>query len=101
MRILLVIIKVYIWLIVAWAIMTWIPGLAGSTFHNIIGLPVVPVLNLFSFASIGFIGLQAIIVIGLLWLLESWLEKKVKEQEGAGAQAYTKDAEPVDEDSIH
>ena len=98
MRILLTIIRIYIWIIVAWAIMTWIPGLSGSAFHNFIGLPVVPVLNLFSFARIGFIGLQAIILIGILWLIESWLEKKLKEQEGAGAQAYTREDEPTEED---
>ncbi|HES58210.1 MAG TPA: YggT family protein [Firmicutes bacterium] len=101
MRILLVIIKIYIWLIVAWAIMTWIPGLSGSAVHNILGLPIVPVLNIFSFANIGFIGLQAIIVIGILWFVESWLEKKLKEQEGAGAQAYTRPAEPHDDDQGH
>ena len=98
MRILLYIIRGYIWLIVIWAIMTWIPGLSGSAFHSFIGLPVVPVLNLFSFATVGFIGLQAIIVIGLLWFIETWLEKKIKEQEGAGAQAYTREDEPAEED---
>jgi YggT family protein len=93
MRILLYIIKVYIWIIVVWAIMTWIPGLRGSAVHNIIGWPVVRVLNIFSFANIGFIGLQAIIVIGILWFLESWLEKRLKEQEGATAQAYTQESD--------
>jgi len=96
MRILLYLIKAYIWLIVAWAIMTWIPGLSGSTFHYYLGLPIVPVIGLFRFAHIGFIGLQAMIVIVILWFIESWLEKKIKEQEGASAQAYTQQDEPAE-----
>ena len=95
MRILLYIIKADIWLIVIWAIMTWIPGVRGSAVHNIIGMPIVPVLNIFSFANIGFIGLQAIIVIGILWFVESWLEKQIKEQEGGTIQAPER---PADQD---
>lgn len=92
MRILLILIKVYIWIIVIWSIMTWIPGVAGSAVHNVLGAAVVPVLNLFSFATVGFIGLQGMIVIVILWVVESWLEKKLKERE----KGLTPAPEPTD-----
>ena len=93
MRILLYLIRAYIWLMVVWAIMTWIPGVAGSPVHNLIGIPIVPVLNLFSFASIGFVGLQAIIVIGILWLVEAAIERKLKRDEGTDAPQPAPQAE--------
>lgn len=71
---------IYRIIIIIWAVMTWIPGLNGSAFHHIVGLPVVPVLGLFSFATVGFVGLQAIILLGVIWGLEMLIEKKLKTQ---------------------
>jgi len=71
---------IYRIIIIAWAIMTWIPGLSGSMFHYYVGLPVRPVLNLFSFATVGFVGLQAIILLGIIWGLEVMIEKHLQSQ---------------------
>ena len=74
------ILGIYRIIIIVWAVMTWIPGISGSALHNFVGLPVVPILNLFSFASIGFVGLQAIILLGIIWGLETLIENHLKAQ---------------------
>ncbi len=88
MKFLLTVIRIYIWLIVAWALMSWIPFLATSTLRQIIGLPIVPLLKLFGFAQIGIgsggIGFQPIILILILTILERWIEKKYQEQTQTG-----------------
>jgi uncharacterized protein YggT (Ycf19 family) len=88
MRVLLTIIRLYIVLIFIWTLMTWIPGLRGGVLHNIIGFPIVPVLNLFSFASANVggtgVGFQAIIVIVLLTMIERWLGKISQEHTHTG-----------------
>ena len=88
MRILLTAIRLYTILIFIWALMSWIPGLRGGALHHIIGLPIVPVLNLFSFATakIGGVGVgfQAMILIFILWGIERWLEKITHEKTHTG-----------------
>ncbi len=74
------ILGIYRIIIIVWAVMTWIPGISGSALHNFVGIPVVPVLNLFSFATIGFIGIQAIILLGIIWGLETLIENHLKTQ---------------------
>lgn len=88
MKFLLTVIRIYIWLIVAWALMSWIPILATSTLRQIIGIPIVPLLKLFGFAQLGIggggIGFQPLILIFILTILERWIEKKYQEQMHAG-----------------
>ena len=75
--------RIYKWLIIVWAVMTWIPGLSGSAIHDILGLPILPLMKLFSWASIGPIGLGAVIIIlGVNWL-EGWLIQKYMPHETA------------------
>ena len=71
---------IYRIIIIVWAVMTWIPGISGSAIHHIVGLPVEPVLRLFSFATVGFVGLQAIVLLGIIWGLEVLIEKRLKAQ---------------------
>lgn len=71
---------IYRYIIIAWAVMTWIPGIRGSAIHHIVGLPVEPVLNLFSFASVGPIGFAPMILLGVIWGLEVWIEGLLKAQ---------------------
>ncbi|MCC7479739.1 YggT family protein [bacterium] len=77
-------IRAYVWLIFIWALLTWIPGVAGSTFHNIIGLPVLPVINLFSFLRVGPIGLGAVVVALLLNFVANWIARKIVQQSSGG-----------------
>jgi uncharacterized protein YggT (Ycf19 family) len=86
------IVRCYRYLLVAWILMTWIPGISGSTFHDIVGLPVIPVLNLFSFLNIGFIGLSGIAVLLILWPIEAYLERHVKPRDDAEAASPVFDA---------
>ncbi|MCH7472961.1 hypothetical protein IIA79_08430 [bacterium] len=76
------VVRAYYYLVIAWAIMTWIPGLAGSLLHDVVGWPIVPLLNLLSFARIGFVGLQAVILLVLLWMLLIYLERMRKGRQG-------------------
>jgi YggT family protein len=77
------IIRAYVGLIFVWAIMSWIPGLAGSQLHNIIGMPILPVVNIFSFLHVGQVGLGAVVVALLLGFVANWLAKFIV-QPGAG-----------------
>jgi len=87
MRAILTIIRIYIWLLIIWAIMSWIPGLSESALRDVIGIPIVPVLRLFSFATANIggvgVGFQAIILIFLLSFIERFLDKKVRESEAS------------------
>jgi YggT family protein len=87
------IVRVYKYLLIAWVIMTWIPGVAGSTFHLLLGLPVIPVLAPFDFLTLGGIGFGPIIPLFILNMLEGWLAKQaglVTEEEEQAAE------QPVD-----
>ncbi len=77
-------IRAYVWLIFIWALLTWIPGVHGSTFHNIIGWPVVPVINLFRFLRVGQIGLGAVVVAMLLNFVANWLARQIVQQQAGG-----------------
>ena len=83
MRALLTIVNLYMLLVIAWAIMTWIPGVAGGPLHNAVGMPVVPVLNLFSFARVGAVGFQAMILVFALIFVQRWLERRIAADERA------------------
>jgi uncharacterized protein YggT (Ycf19 family) len=80
------ILRIYSILIIIWAVMTWIPGLSGSSFHHYLGMPIWPVLQVFKWASIGFIGLQAVIVLLILWAIESMIERHLKKHYPASQQ---------------
>ncbi len=67
------IVRIYKYLLIAWALMTWIPGLRGSAFHTLLGIPVRPVLAPFDFLTVGGIGLGPIIPLLVLNYLEDWL----------------------------
>jgi len=69
-------VRVYKYWLIAWVLMTWIPGLAGSTFHQLLGLPIRPILDPLSFLTIGGIGLGPIIPLLILNFLEVWLAKQ-------------------------
>jgi uncharacterized protein YggT (Ycf19 family) len=97
------ILGIYRWIIIIWAVMTWIPfqsGSIGQQIHQIVGLPVVPVLNLFSFASFNNIGFSAIILLGIIWFIEEQIERRLKQQ---GVDVWSGPREepqhPQDEDS--
>jgi len=85
MRVLLWIVRIYEYWMIAWALMSWIPGVAGSPFHQLIGIPIIPVLNLFSFLHLGPIGLQAIIPLALLMTADQFLTNRVQAAQGAAA----------------
>jgi uncharacterized protein YggT (Ycf19 family) len=97
MRALLWLVRIYAYWIIAWVLLTWIPGVAGSPFHQLLGLPVVPLLSLFGFLHIGMVGLQAVVPLFLLFWLEGWLARRIQEQELAGpARPLPCDASPAD-----
>lgn len=83
MRPLLIVVNLYMLLVIAWAIMTWIPGVAGSPLHNAVGMPVVPVLNLFAFARVGAVGFQAMILLFVLIAIQRWLERNIERRDVA------------------
>ncbi len=87
MRPLLMVVNLYMLLVIAWAIMTWIPGVAGGPLHNAVGLPVVPVLNLFSFARVGAVGFQAMILLFILIAVQRWLERNIERRDVAASIA--------------
>ena len=91
MKFLLTVIKIYIWLIIAWALMSWFPGLNNSIVRQIIGIPIVPVLKIFNFASFGAggIGFQPMIVIFILMIIERWIERKYHEHNHLGYAGNT------------
>jgi uncharacterized protein YggT (Ycf19 family) len=81
------VVVVYRYLVIAWVLLTWIPGVAGSMFHHILGLPVEPVLGIFSFLDMGPVGFSAIPVLLLLSWAESVLKKRIEPEEDIVAAA--------------
>jgi uncharacterized protein YggT (Ycf19 family) len=83
-------VKIYRFVIFGWALMTWIPGVAGSSFHQLVHLVVWPVVAPFNFLQIGGIGLGPIIPLVLLGFVETWLGKRAgiieEEQQGHPVQ---------------
>jgi hypothetical protein len=93
------VVRSYRILIFVWALLTWVPGVAGSTFHNILGIPLQPLLYLFGFLHIGFLGLELIIPLILLGLLESWLVKQMHATQAAPAvSALPPDELPLEDE---
>ena len=70
------IVRVYMWMVAAWAIMTWLPFLRGSAIHDLLGVAVWPVLAPFSFLHFGLLGFGPVIPLLLLGMLERWLGKQ-------------------------
>ena len=70
------IVRIYMWTVIAWALMTWLPFLRGSAVHDLLGVVVWPVLKPFSFLHIGPLGFGPIIPISLLSILERWLGRQ-------------------------
>lgn len=70
---LLWVVRIYRWWMIAWVLMTWIPGLSGSTFHYLLGIPIIPVIAPLDFLSVGAIGFGPIIPLLALWYIEQWL----------------------------
>jgi hypothetical protein len=67
----------YMALVVVWALLSWIPLQFVGPIRSIIGYAVVPVVNLFSFASFGGISLAAVIVLVILSAAERAVFNKI------------------------
>jgi YggT family protein len=85
MKALLWIVRIYRWWMFGWVLLTWIPVIAGSHLHMLLGLPVIPVLRIFDFLSVGGLGFGPLIPLyGLFWL-DRFLQRQLEAQRAAAA----------------
>lgn len=83
------IIRIYVIWVFIWAVLTWVPGIAYSPFHNFLGIPVAPLLNLFGFLNFGGIGFGPLIVVLGLNFLARYLGRVIAQQSGTAYDAST------------
>jgi YggT family protein len=94
---LLWLVRIYRIVLVAWVVLTWIPGVGGSSLHQLLGYLVVPVIAPFSFLSLGPISIAPLIPLVILYFLENWLARQVGEVDDTGDQPA---AEPHSDPSV-
>jgi uncharacterized protein YggT (Ycf19 family) len=70
-------IRIYSFVVIAWALLSWIPLPFIGTVRNVLGYAVVPVVNLFSFANFGGVSASAVIVVLILYGLERLIFNKI------------------------
>jgi YggT family protein len=70
-------IRVYSFVVILWALLSWFPIPAIAAIRNVIGYAVVPVVNLFSFANFAGVNASAVIVLLILYGLERAVFTKV------------------------
>ncbi|USS87259.1 YggT family protein [Fructilactobacillus hinvesii] len=63
-------IDIYSYLIVAWALLTWLPGASQSKLGQLINRIVEPFISYFNFARIGMIGFGPVLAILALWFIK-------------------------------
>ncbi|USS86396.1 YggT family protein [Fructilactobacillus cliffordii] len=63
-------IDIYSYLIVAWALLTWLPGASQSKLGQLINRVVEPFVSYFNFARIGMIGFGPVLAILALWFIK-------------------------------
>ncbi|USS85520.1 YggT family protein [Fructilactobacillus myrtifloralis] len=63
-------IDIYSYLIVAWALMSWLPGASESKLGQLITRLVTPFVSYFNFARIGMIGFAPVLAILALWFIK-------------------------------
>jgi uncharacterized protein YggT (Ycf19 family) len=80
MRILLWIVRIYIGVIILWAVSSWFGGLPAPLSQWLHWLTW-PVWRLFGWAQLGMLNLAGVIALVILFALEEWFKKQV-----AGAQ---------------
>ncbi len=85
MKVIIWILKIYLWLIFAWVILSWlgmIPGVASL--RNIIGIVVWPVIRPFSILNFGGLSIAPVIPAFILYWVIGTLENRYGS--GGGAQ---------------
>jgi hypothetical protein len=75
-RILQIIVRIYMGIVVIWALSTWLGGIPGIL-GTILDYLVWPVWGLFGWASIGPLGLGAVVLLLLLGALDNWLGRQL------------------------
>jgi uncharacterized protein YggT (Ycf19 family) len=75
-RVLLWIVRIYIGLIIIWAVSSWFGGLSAPLGMWLDWL-VWPVWNLLGWAQLGMINLAGVIALVILFAIEEWLKKQV------------------------
>ena len=84
MKVLLWVVRIYSWLIIAWALSSWFGGFpqpVGGALNWLMS----PIWLLFSWAGVGYVNFGAIIVLLLLWWFEEWLKKRVERADKSAA----------------
>ena len=96
MKFVLIVIRIYWWVVIAWALSTWFPILPAPL-TSILWTLTWPVWKLFGWAQLGAFNLGPVIFLLLLWFVDSWLTKQVQAAESPGtARLLIDDDEPQD-----
>jgi uncharacterized protein YggT (Ycf19 family) len=66
------IVKVYRWWLFAFVILSWVPGIANSSFYALLAIPVWPILAPFQALNLGMVSFAPLIPAILLGYLETW-----------------------------
>jgi len=98
------IVRVLKYWLIAWVLLSWIPGLAGSDLYMLIGLPVAWLTIPFSFLHTDTIDFSPIPTIFILNIIERWAARNM-----AGAQVHpstapipdAREMQPASGDSTH
>lgn len=80
MRALLWVVRIYIWLIIIWAVSTWLGGFPGAV-GRFLDILMWPAWGPFGWARLGFVGLGPVVVLLVLFAVEGWLKRQIGGEE--------------------
>jgi uncharacterized protein YggT (Ycf19 family) len=77
-RVLLWIVRIYMWVVIIWAVSSWLPFPLGPI-GTLLTWLTYPIWKCFGFVSVGMVNLSGVIAVVVLILLEGWLARRSAE----------------------
>ena len=100
MKILIWVLKIYLWIIFAWVIMSWLSFIPGvPLLRSLLGVVVWPVIAPFSFLNFGGLSIAPMIPAFLLYWLIGYLENNYSTGGSAVGTAQQNSADRQDSDN--